>query len=507
MADENYTNEVDSIYPIERIDFDVYGNDEILENSVLGKGNGIETPDLYEKSEPRRGGVIDPRLGTTSNEIICATCGLNTKYCPGHSGHITLAEYVFNVGYIHTVIKILSCVCVRCSKILLYKNEDEIKEIVRTKTPKERLAYVKNATKNVNNCQKANFGCGTPHPKIRIEVQKKTGAVNIVAEYEETESDVPDATKSTYTSGKGFAQAKPHETLTAEMVYEILKNISDNDCIILGLDPKRTRPEYMIHKIMLVPPVQMRPSVRGEFAGGMIMADDLTTKLVDIIKINLKIIKNKENQTESSSRFHSEYNHLLQYHIATYMENEALGMARAEQKGRPIKSVADRLKGKTGRFRSSLMGKRIDYCSRTVITSDPSVRHNQIRIPVMVAMDLTFPEVVTPQNIEFLRKLVKRGRDTYPGANSILSLNSYSPNKRISLKYRKEGTDLHYGDIVNRHLIDGDIVLLNRQPTLHKQSMMGFYIKVVNDPNLLTFGLSPSVTKPFNADFDGDLTL
>jgi DNA-directed RNA polymerase II subunit RPB1 len=344
METQDY--DIDTIHQIQRIDFDVYGNDEILENSVFGKGNGMESFELFEKSEPRRGGPIDPRLGTTSNDINCATCGLSTKYCTGHSAHINLSEYLFHIGYIHIVAKILSCVCIRCSKILLHKNEEEIKEIIRTKTPKERLAYIRNATKNVSYCQKTNFGCGTPHPKIKIEPDKKTNKIHIIATYEETENDNQ--------GGQAGKKSKLEEILTPEMVYDILKNISDYDCVLLGLDPKRTRPEYMIHKIFFVPPVQMRPSVRGEFTGGMVMADYLTAQLVNIIKINLRIIKNKENQTENSSRFHSEYAHLLQSHVATYMENEPLGMSRAEQKGRPVKPVADRLKGKPIRLLGSI---------------------------------------------------------------------------------------------------------------------------------------------------------
>ena len=151
---------------------------------------------------------------------------------------------------------------------------------------------------------------------------------------------------------------------------------------------------------------------------------------------------------------------------------------------------------KSGRIRGNLMGKRGNFTGRTVITSDPSVRHNQMRVPVAMAMDLTYPEVVTPQNIEFLTSLVERGPDQYPGANSVLPWSRYSAEGRIfpiNLKYRREGIELHYGDVVNRHLINDDLVLLNRQPTLHKQSMMAFYIKVVNDQNLMTFGLSPSV--------------
>jgi DNA-directed RNA polymerase II subunit RPB1 len=137
-----------------------------------------------------------------------------------------------------------------------------------------------------------------------------------------------------------------------------------------------------------------------------------------------------------------------------------------------------------------------------VITSDPSIRNNQLRVPVAIATNLTFPEVVSPDNIEFLSGLVRRGRENYPGANFVFKLGNTPPGKRvlpIDLRYGKEGTQLHYGDIVERHLMNDDIVLLNRQPTLHKQSMMAFRIKVVNDPNLMTFGMSVDVTQSFNA--------
>nr|YP_010806469.1 DNA-dependent RNA polymerase 2 subunit Rpb1 [Bodo saltans virus] len=498
MDTEIYTTDVDTIKPICKIRFDILGNEEIKRISAMRDTNGIEIVDLFDNSEPKRGGLIDLRMGTTSNEHRCVTCGLSNNYCIGHSSHINLAEYCFHPGYLPKVTKILSSICINCSKILLNKNEAELK--VKTKTAKERLAYVVNACKTVSHCQKANFGCGTPHPKLKYEVEKRNGGISIVAEFE-LEQNAEDA------KNPEFVKTKTKLVLTAEMVYEILKNISDEDCEIMGLDPTRTRPEYMIHKIMYVPPVSMRPSARGEFAGGMIIADDLTVKLADIIKSNLRIIKNKENHSDNNTRFHGDYAHLLQYHVATYMENEALGMMKAEQKGRPIKSAASRLKGKFGRIRGNLMGKRGDFTARTVITADPSVDHREMRVPVAIAQDLTFPETVTPDNIEFLTTLVSRGADNYPGANIVIKLSEYTPGKKLSLiglRYREEGVTLHYGDIVERHLIDGDYVILNRQPTLHKQSMMAMRIKVVNDTNLMTFGLSASVTKPFNADFDGD---
>lgn len=147
--------------------------------------------------------------------------------------------------------------------------------------------------------------------------------------------------------------------------------------------------------------------------------------------------------------------------------------------------------------------KRGDFTARTVITSDPTIDNNQLGVPMKIAMNLTFPEVVTQYNIEYLTELIKRGRDSYPGANFVFPTGNAVAGRRIlpiDLRYRKEKIELHYGDIVERHLKDGDIVLLNRQPTLHKQSMMGHRIKVINDPNLLTYRLSVAITTPYNAD-------
>ena len=135
----------DSISQISSIEFDILANDTIKKMSALGEGPGIEIPDLYDSSEPKKGGLIDPRLGTGSNDILCATCGLNTTYCPGHFGHIDLAEIVIHIGYLPYITKILSCICPRCSKLLVYKNEDDYMDLVKMRTGKERMAYIRAA--------------------------------------------------------------------------------------------------------------------------------------------------------------------------------------------------------------------------------------------------------------------------------------------------------------------------------------------------------------------------
>jgi DNA-directed RNA polymerase II subunit RPB1 len=149
--------------------------------------------------------------------------------------------------------------------------------------------------------------------------------------------------------------------------------------------------------------------------------------------------------------------------------------------------------------------KRTDFSGRTVITPDPNLSINELGMPIAIAKNITFPEIVTPYNIEYLSKLVRNGRDKYPGANFVIPASTGESDAKlpIDLRFRKEKIELKYGDVVERHIKNGDIVLLNRQPTLHKQSMMGHRIKVIDNPNYCTFRINPNVTTPYNADFDG----
>jgi len=499
MDTEIYTYDNDRIKAIDRIEFGILGNDEIKAMSALGSDNaGIEIPDLYDVLEPKRGGLIDPRLGTTDSSIDCVTCGYNNASCNGHFGHIDLAEPVFHIGYLQQYVKkILNCICIRCSKLLIHKNEKAIEEILKTKTGKNRLNEVRKLVKNISYCQKANSGCGTPVPKIKLEIKKGTAAVNLIAESVTNEVDEVDKTK----------KKKEPLLITPDIAYDILKNISDTDCIILGLDPKQSRPEDMIIKTFPVPPVQIRPSAKAESMAST-LEDGLTHKLADIIKANLRLKKHKENINENTAKYSNDHVHFLQYHCATYFDNESLSLPKSEQNGKAIKSLTSRLSGKEGHFRSNLMGKRTDFSARTVIGSDPSIEINELRVPVNIAKSLTFPEVVTKHNIDFLKKLVRNGATKYPGANFVFPLSNLIPGRRvlpIDLRFRKEGTEIRYGDIVERHLLDGDIVLFNRQPTLHKVSMLGHRIKVINNTSVNSFGISVYVCKPYNADFDGDI--
>ena len=486
----------EEIVNINKIQFCVFGNDEVKRYSVVNKDPyGINIPETYDSHEPKRGGLLDSRMGTTDYQLNCATCGLNSYDCPGHFGHTELAEPVFHYGFIEHVKNILSCVCIRCSKLLVYKNEKEMNDILKNRVGKARFDEIKRLTGSITYCQNPDYSCGAPIPNIRVIESE----IQIIAE-----TKVDEGEEGTVVSNTG--KQKIQEILRAEDCYNILKNISDVDCRIMGFDPKINRPENLVILSFPIPPVAIRPSIKRDTIASKTYEDSMTDKLVDVIKSNTRLRVNKEKSAilNEEFKYNDSHHKVLQYHVATYFNNETSMLQKSEQKtgGRLYKSVSERLKGKQGRVRGNLLGKRTNFSGRTVITSNPDIGTDELGVPLKLAMVLTFPEVVTPQNIGRLSKLVKNGRDNYPGANYVFPKGN---NKRpIDLRYRKKNIKIHYGDIIERHLVDGDYVLYNRQPSLHKLSMMGHRCVIFKDPELTTFGMNVSVTAPYNADYDGD---
>lgn len=469
------------------IDFSIF-NEKTLKNYSAFGVSGITRPDIYENQEPRKDGLIDSRMGTTNDEILCDTCQLNSKYCIGHFGHINLGYPVFHVGFLPYIKDILNCICIRCSNLRIDKTNGEILKIVRLKQGKARLNAIKELVKDMKYCSRGNINCNSPLPKIKEESKKTTFRLEFIAEF---------AGLDTTHSGQKTSEKLKYK-LTTAYIYNIFKAISDEDCIILGLNPNYGRPEDMIHTIFPVPPVAIRPSIKIESAS-FTNEDDLTKKLVSIVKHNRIILSNKDNPSIENNI------NLLQYHIATYYNNDNQLMLKSEQKNKDLKSIVTRLKGKEGRFRNNLMGKRNNYTARTVITPDASIKVNEVGIPIYIAKNLTFQETVTQNNIDQMNIYLKNGPFVHPGANIYIPVNEDGTyTKQIDLRIARYDIELKVGDKLERHLINGDIVLFNRQPSLHKYSMMGHYIKIVDNPNYTSFRLNVGITTPYNADYDGD---
>ena len=326
-------------------------------------------------------------------------------------------------------------------------------------------------------------GCGNFHPTIRKE------GLRLIATEKPQKSDEDDGYKGPPSQEK--------YQITPQMALDVFKILTNETISEIGLNNDFARPEWLILTVLPVPPPHVRPSVQAGAGSGPKSEDDLTYKLGDIVRANSNV---RRCESEGSPQHvKNEFESLLQFHVATYMDNNIAGQPQALQKsGRPVKSIRARLKGKEGRLRGNLMGKRVDFSARTVITGDPNISLDEVGVPLQVAKTLTYPEIVTPRNIDFLGELIDRGPNAWPGANFVMNGDK---TKVWDLKRVRTKPPIEYGWIVERHISDGDFIIFNRQPSLHKESMMGHRVRVMQ---FNTFRLNLSVTSPYNADFDGD---
>ena len=439
--------------------FCINGSEEIAKNSVVS----VDNCDLFDKGIPKPNGLYDLRMGTIDKGHTCQTCNGDIINCQGHFGHIKLAHPVFNICFIKIVHKIVQCICMRCSEILI-----ECPTNIHNITSTNRLRVCMDRIKKHMKCIHCEF------------VQPRWGLENNLFNC---------------TFDKGDASST---IVDSKMVLNILRKISETTCATLGMDFVNSHPKNMIIEVLAVPPPVVRPSITMDSSART--QDDLTHKLIEIIKCNQHLEKQLAMPVQQKHVI-DEYINLVQFHVNTYIDNEIPGQPQATQRnGRPIKSIGQRIRTKEGRVRGNLMGKRVDFSARTVITADPNIRLDELGVPVSIACNMTFEEIVTPYNITLLQKCVDIG----PKPKNPLSETGAKYVVRDGMQRDLRFTpsfELEIGDVVHRMLMNGDYVVFNRQPTLHKMSMMGHRVKIMNHN---TFRMNLSVTTPYNADFDGD---
>ncbi len=430
------------IKQVKEIQFGLFSPENIKKYAVCK----IVTPELYDMDGyPVDGGLMDLKLGVINPGVRCRTCGNDLKSCLGHFGFIELARPVFHIKFIPLIELCLKSTCQKCGKILLTEEDIKNKKISKAKTVKK-----------------------CPHCK---------------AEQEKIKLEKP----SSVYMGK--------RRIFATEVREILSKISDEDLKVLGINIKTCRPEWAILTLLLVPPVTVRPSITLET--GERSEDDLTHKLSDIVRSNQRLWENLN--AGAPEVIIEDLWDLLQYHITTFFDNNISNIPPARHRsGQPLKTITERIKGKEGRIRHNLAGKRVNYSSRTVISPDPFINLNEVGIPYEIAKVLTVPERVTTNNLEMLKDLLKK--EDYPNAPGILRPDG--KKKRITEETREQLIEeVTEGYSVERTLRNGDVVLFNRHPSLHRMSLMSHQAKVLPGR---TFRIHPAVTFPYNADFDGD---
>ena len=455
------------------IQFSMLSPEEILKSSVAE----ITSRDTYVNNRPVINGLFDPRMGVLEPGIICPTDGLDYMQTPGYFGHIKLARPVYYYQYLSSIIRILRSVCFKCSKLLISK--EKYASLTKNMNEDEKFNYVFSIASKIKRCgEDTDDGCGCMQPrKIR-----KDGLATLYAEWDNLPGTNEESSRSI--------------RLSSEMVLKIFKRISDDDIQFLGFSPTFSRPEWMICQVLAVPPPSVRPSVKHD--SQQRSEDDISHILVNIIKAN-STLQEKINANANSGVI-NDWTTVLQYYVATQIDNNIPNVAQvAQRSGRPLKSIKERLNGKQGRVRGNLMGKRVDFSARSVITPDPNLSIRELGVPLKIAKNITKPVVVNDTNKDFLMKLIQNGPDVYPGAKILEKKNG----DNISLRYMdRNSVVLENGDTVHRHMMDGDAVLFNRQPTLHRMSMMCHIVRVLKQGD--TFRMNVADTKPYNADFDGD---
>lgn len=418
----------------------------------------IKTPETYDKDGfPMEGGLMDPHLGVINPGIRCKTCGQTMRDCPGHFGHLELERPVLHSEFGRKLEILLTCTCKECGELLLSTEEIE-------KLKKESKGKVKDFSK-----------------KILLKARQVKKCPHCNAENGKLVLDKP----------TNFYYNK--ERIYPTQIREWVEKIPNDHLKLLGYNPDSVRPEWFILTTLQIPPITIRPSISLE--GGIKSEDDLTHKLVDIVRINQRLKDNIE--AGAPQLIIEDLWDLLQYHITTYFDNNTAGVPPAKHRsGRPLRTIIQRLKGKKGRFRYNLTGKRVNHAARSIIVPDPHIKISELGVPEEAANELTVPEFITEWNLTKIKKQIKESEKT------VYIIRPNGTRRRVTEDNKDEIVEeLDVGYRLERNLQDGDVVLFNRQPSLHRVSMMAHIARVM--PGKI-FRINPIVCPPYNADFDGD---
>ena len=438
----------------------------------------VITADTYDDDGyPIERGLMDLHMGVIEPGLKCATCGGKVDECPGHFGHIELAMPVVHVGFIKEIKTLLDSTCKSCGRIKLTEDEirsyrDRMSSISLSGSDPEVIGLVSKKITDEASSRTVCPHCGTQHSKLILD-------------------------KPTTFREEGIK-------VTPKEIRERMERIRDDELVFFGLNKEVARPEWMILTVLPVPPINLRPSITLET--GERSEDDLTHKLVDIIRISQRLRESRDNG--SPQLIIEDLWDLLQFHVTTYFDNQTAGIPPARHRsGRALKTLVQRLKGKEGRFRSNLSGKRVNFSARTVISPEPFLSVNEVGVPEKAARELTVPVSVNPFNIEQVREIVARGPEAREPSGKYLAGVNYiirSDGRRIKVTTQnaeENSKRIDSGWTVERQLTEGDIVLFNRQPSLHRMSMMGHTVRILDGQ---TFRFNLAVCTPYNADFDGD---
>jgi len=434
------------------VTFALFDEDSINSVSVCEIKNVNKSYDLSFSTD-------DPRLGTIENNKMCGTCGRSNQDCVGHLGKIELPVSIIHPFYRPFVILVLQTICFTCGKMLITEKiiQDKGYNHLRGKGRLNTIA------KFCESIRCTNPRCG---PKPIFFAKSNENETRYVW----------------YKIKVGKQERK--EYLTVETIKMKLDAISDSDSKLLGFTHNHPR-RFVVNFIPVIP-LCARPYIVRE---GERSDDYLTNTYCNILHKRIESVQQIEpdQKEEVYKDMIDQYRFMIEG-MKSNEQNYSKGGKKENSK-----SIFDRLSGKKGIVRNHLLGKRIDYSGRSVIGPNGKLEFNQVALPLLMKQ-VTIPVFATKYNLEYLRELGRRGEVSY-----ICPREGNNPGIKLNFNINRHTIKL--GDKVGRYTQEGDIVLANRQPTLHVQSMIGQEV-VYQDKG--SIGLHLSSTPGLNADFDGD---
>ena len=461
----------------------------------------------YRSQRPEKNGLFSERIfGPTKDyecycgkykrvrykDIVCDRCGVEVTRASvrrERMGHIKLATPVAHIWLLRTI----------PSKIGLFLN-----------TPLQKLEKViYYAAYIVTNVNEENKKAALGELERELRSKKKGSSKGGKDDLESAASDVRDIILSlkpgkilneteyfnlakrfgsVFEAGSGAEAVKKilesidlkKETVKIEKEIENAKDISRERYLLYRLKlvnsfiKNKTRPEWMIMTILPVLPPDLRPMVALD--GGRYATSDLNDLYRRVINRNNRLKKLME--LKAPEIIITNEKRMLQESVDALIDNTARfgNQPQLSSQRRPLRSLADMLKGKQGRFRQNLLGKRVDYSGRSVIAVGPDLKLNECGLPKKMALEIFKPFVIN--------KIIERG----------LAHNIRNANHLI------ENASPEIWEILEE-VIAGKKVLLNRAPTLHRLGIQAFKPILIED---LCIRIPPMVCSAFNADFDGD---
>lgn len=425
----------------------------------------VKNKELFKSDLPISEGVYDAHMGSTDHMWRCETCGYTKTKCPGHAGGITLKYPVKSPLYRDTILKWLKVICFTCGNLVSDK-------VIKAAKPKILSEYVK-VSRAITECTH----CKAFHPNV------------IKDKYEQN---------TFYTEMPSGLFTKKEELFNHE-IKDILNRITDETVLKLGKS-LGSHPKKYILDVIRVAPNTIRPDIR-RVGGSRSNNSGITALTKNIVEINELLpdeIPPRENIDKNLRELYFNLN-MAYYELIKGTPVSGNQVRMVTNTNKAPSSIASRIPKKEGRVRRNLMGRRVRYMMRSVITGDNMLRLNEIGVPISRAKSIQLPETVREYNYDRLNTYYMNRNTAYPGCSGVIMK---STGKMHHIDYLDEGYQLQMGDIVLRDMIDGDIIGFNRQPSLLFSSISSLKVRVLERGETLRHNVS--VCNLFNSDFDGD---